>query len=871
MRSIPGIVVLAALASFARAGGGRPAGEPASSGVPTWALPGVTPGPIGPSLGRSPLVFVENLGQWESPARFAGRRPDGATLYLGPDSLWLQLSRRAVEALREGSPRGGARLDGPERRVGVNLRLQFEGSRTGVRVAGREPMPTLFHYFVGNDPRRWRSGVRGFGKVAYEGLYEGVDLLVREEGTVLEYDLVLAPGADLSSVVVRVEGADAPLRLDAEGSLLIDTALGEVRQPRPRAWEEARGGERHALECSYRLLGKDRFGLEAPGWRRGFALVVDPQLLYSTYLAGAANDTAYALALDASGAAVVAGWTFSLDFPTTPGAFDTVNDWDAFVTRLPLSGGPPLYSTFLGGGDYDAALALALDPTGAAVVAGFTDSPDFPTTPGAFDTTLVYYDAFVARLPLSGGPPTYATFLGGIAFDAAYSVLLDAAGSAVVAGATHSAPFPLTPGAFDTTFNGGPYIPGSGEGFVTRVPFSGGPLDYSTYLGGSGDDAVFDLALDPTGAVVVAGKSSGPGLPVTPGAFDTSWDGSADGIVARLPLSGGPAPYVTYLGGADAEYAYSVALDASGEAVVTGYTTSPGFPATPGAFDLTWNGGADAFLARLPLSAGPLSYSTFLGGAENDLGVDLALDATGAAVLAGYTDSSGLPVTPGAFDTGWNGDYDSFLMRLPLSGAPPSYSTFFGGSEDEYEYGKVLALDGMDVAVVIGVTESVDLPITAGAAGATPGGSYDAFVAQMDLLPAGATAYGTSTPGCAGLLPIGVTSIPQVGNPAFSVTCGRAPANGIGALGFSGAPLATPVTIQGSQGWIDSGAAMFFALQVFSDAFGVAEVPVPIPPVPSVAGAQVYLQFAWMGPGAPAPCPPTGISASNALAVVVQP
>ncbi|MCI0589636.1 MAG: hypothetical protein L0323_22705 [Planctomycetes bacterium] len=827
----------------------------------------MTPGPIGPSLGRSPLVFVENLGQWESPARFAGRRPDGATLYLAPDSLWLQLSRRAVEALREGSPRGGARLDGPERRVGVNLRLQFEGSRTGVRVAGREPTPTRFHYFVGNDPRRWRAGVRGFGKVAYEGLYEGVELLVREEGTVLEYDLVLSPEADLSSVVVRVEGADAPLRLDAEGSLLIDTAHGEIRQPRPRAWEVGEGGERRAVDCAYRVLRENRFGFDVPARRRECALVVDPELLYSTYLGGGADDAAFSLALDATGAAVVAGRTISLDFPTSPGAFDATNDQDAFVTRLPLSGAPPFYSTFLGGGASDTAVGLALDATGAAVVAGYTLSADFPTTPGAYDTTGGYIDAFVTRLPMSGGPPSYSTYLGGGASDLAYAVALDAAGAAVVAGHTYSAPFPLTPGAFDTTFNSGA---GSGEGFVTRVPLSGGPLAYSTYLGGSGDDAVFDLALDPTGAAIVAGKT-GPGLPVTPGAFDPTWNGSADGFVARLPLSGSPPPHLTYFGGADVEYAYAVALDASGAAVVTGYTVSSGFPVTPGCFDSVMNGSADAFVTRLPLSAGPLLYSTFLGGGSYEAAHGVALDSTGTAVVAGITDSPDFPISAGAYDPDWNGAYDTFVTRLRLTGAPPSYSTFFGGSEDEYEYGKALALDGTDTAIVTGVTESDDLPVTLGAVSWSAGGSDDAFVARMDLLPAGATAYGTSTPGCAGLLPIGVTSSPQVGNSSFSITCGHAPSNGIGALGFSPTPLGAPLSIQGVQSWIDWGAPGSFALREFADAFGVAQVPVPIPAVPSLAGAQVYLQFAWMGPSAPAPCPPTGISASNALAVVVQP
>ena len=864
---IVGIVVLAAAASSSRRDGERPSGEPAPSGIPAAARSGEGSSLVPPSLACPRLAIVENAWQWGGGVPFAAPRPDGGARFHAPHSLWLQLSRPGVDPDADRSPRGGEDRD---RRVGVNLRLHFEGSREEVRVAGRERTPTLHHYLVGNDPSRWRTGVPGFGKVAYEGLYEGVDLLVREEGTVLEYDLVLSPGADLSSVVVRVEGADAPLRLDAEGALLIDTPLGAVRQPRPHAWEEEVGGRR-TLECSYRIVGNDRFGFEVRGGREGCAIVVDPQLVFSTYLGGGGTETGYALALDPTGAAVVAGWTYSLDFPTTPGAFDTVNDSDAFVCRFPLSGAPPYYSTFLGGDEYDVALAIALDAAGNAVVAGYTNSPDFPTTPGAASTVLTgaSSDAFVTRLPALGGPPSYSTFLGGSAFDAAYALALDAAGAAVVVGSTASSSFPLTPGAFDTSFNGGMLVLGAGEGFVTRVPLSGGPLAYSTFLGGVEDDQVTDVRIDASGAAVVVGKTISPDLPVTPGAFDTTHNQNSDAFVARLPLAGGPAPYVTYLGGAAQDQAQSVVLDASGAAVVAGFAASADFPATPGAFDVTPNGGTDAFVARLSFATGTLSYATFLGGGGADLVRGLALDATGAAVLMGYTNSAGFPTTSGAFDAGWNGGYDAFVARLVLSGAPPTYSSYLGGSGDEYGY--AFGLDPMGRAVVAGNTDSIDFPLTVGAVDATLGGSTDAFVSQLALLPAGATTYGTSTPGCAGPLPIGVNSIPQVGNAAFSVTCGRAPANGLGALGLSATALATPVTILGAQSWIDWSASVSFALREFADASGVVQVPLPIPPVPSLAGAQVHLQFVWAGPSAPPPCPVTGISASNALAVVVQP
>ncbi|HKB14493.1 MAG TPA: hypothetical protein VKF62_00425, partial [Planctomycetota bacterium] len=374
-------------------------------------------------LERVPFTFVENLGQWPEGTRFLGRRGGGAAVHLERDAIVLQLLRidgapRVESPLPR--PRLAGRVEPGESFLVANTRFAFEGSRDDVCLAGRDEAPTLYNFFLGNEPAKWRRGVRGFGSVVYEGLYAGVDLLVREgANSSLEYDLLLAPGADLSAVVVRVEGAVGGLRLDEEGVLVVSTPLGEIRHPRPKAWEERGVGRRVDVGCSYRLLGANRFGFEAAGRSEGFALVVDPQLLYSTYLGGTSVDWAYALALDSTGAAVVVGYTFSPNFPNQnafqppPGG----NVSDAFVTRLPLSGGPPSYSTYLGGSENDYAYALALDSTGAAVVAGATNSGDFPTQ-NAFQPTLGgFTDAFVTRLPLSGAPPTYSTYLGGSSQD----------------------------------------------------------------------------------------------------------------------------------------------------------------------------------------------------------------------------------------------------------------------------------------------------------------------------------------------------------------------------------------------------------------------------------------------------------------------
>jgi hypothetical protein len=342
--------------------------------------------------------------------------------------------------------------------------------------------------------------------------------------------------------------------------------------------------------------------------------------------------------------------------------------------------------------------------------------------------------------------------------------------------------------------------------------------------------------------------------------------GGGDAFVTRLPLSGGPPTYSTYLGGSGFDSAWALTLDSSGAAVVAGLTWSTNFP-TQNAFQTSFGGVIDAFVTRLPLSGGPPIYSTYLGGSGEDRAEALALDSTGAAVVVGLTTSTDFPIQ-NAFQPTLGGFFNTFVTRLPLSGGPPTISTYLGGSGGDVAL--ALALDSTGAAVVGGETQSTNFP-NQNAFQTTLGGGSDSFVAHLDLLPAGASAYGASTPGCAGPLPIGVTSIPQVGNAAFALTCGNAPPSTTGLLAFSGAPLATPLVFLGAGIWIDLASPGFFTVFAPSNASGVAQIPLPIPSVPGLVGQQAFAQFAWVGPNSPPPCPPTGISASNALAITVQP
>ncbi len=466
-------------------------------------------------LPRSPLAFVENRGQWDTSARFVARSREGIAR-LERDAILLQ--RETID-LEGGSPGG------------VLLRLVFEGAAPDPRIEGQGRRPESANFFLGNDPDRWRTGVPAFDSVLYRGLYPGVDLRVSEREGRLAYDLLLSPGEDARRVTVRCEGM-LGLRVESDGSLRMETALGPVRQTPPLAWQEDAAGGRKAVRATFRLEEGNRFGLDLAGLDPGLPMVIDPGIEWSTFLGGAGPfDQAQAVAVDGSGVVTVAGFTSSPNIPTTPGAYDATYNGgasqfgDAFVTRLNASGTGLVFSTFFGGAGDDEATDLALDPSGEVVVVGRTASINFPSTPGAFDATFggtgcagsstnaaLCGDAFVARLNATGTALVYSTFLGGSNGEIPSDCGLDAGGNVLVAGGTYSLDFPVTPGVVDP-------VPDGFDAFVTRLNAAGTGLIYSTSLGGSGGEDAWGAAVDGAGQATVGGRTNSPDFPVTPAAF----------------------------------------------------------------------------------------------------------------------------------------------------------------------------------------------------------------------------------------------------------------------------------------------------------------------------------------------------------------
>ena len=392
-------------------------------------------------------------------------------------------------------------------------------------------------------------------------------------------------------------------------------------------------------------------------------------LVYSTHLGGTLTDQPTDIKVDAAGNAYVSGVTLSTDFPTTAGAYDpTYNGTgvDSFVTKLNADGTALVYSTYLGGaaaGDW--AYGLALNSDGNVYVSGISDSSDFPITAGVYDSTPASDSFFVTKLDPAGAALVYSTFLAaGGTFDC--NIAIDTAGNAYVSGDTLSGLFPTTAGAFDTTFGGGLF-----DGFVAKLNPTGSALVYSTFLGGSGNDAPNEIVLDSLNNAYIVGYTSSTNFPTSPGAFDTTYGNNNDVFVTKLNPTGSAIVYSTYIGGTNFDVGRGIALDSSNNAYVTGYSSSIAYPTTAGAVQTTLTDEDDVFVTKLNVDGTALLYSTLIGARFDDSGYGIKVDAAGTAYVAGLTQELNFPTTPGAFDRTFNGNTEIFVLKLVPAPAPP--------------------------------------------------------------------------------------------------------------------------------------------------------------------------------------------------------
>jgi hypothetical protein len=517
------------------------------------------------------------------------------------------------------------------------------GANAAPQVEGQDELPGKVNYFIGNDPEKWLRNVPTYRKVYYKNVYPGIDVVYYGNQRELEYDFVVAPGANPKAIKFTVEGADK-IRLDKTGNLLLNLKHGEVRLHKPLIYQLTEHGSRREVKGDYAIKGTEiRFRVQR--FDSGKPLVIDPVLSYSTYLGGSDSEQAFGIAVDSQGSAYVTGSTdddlFRGTFPTTPGAFKTTSQGgSAFVSKLDPTGSTLVYSTYISSNSVGR--SIAVDASGNAYVTGTTTANDFPIVNG-LKSSINAQDAFVTKLNSSGSGLLFSTLLGGTNEDTGSGIAVDGNGNIYVVGSTLSTNFP-TVNANQSNAQG------CYDGFVTRIDPSAPSYVFSTYFGGTGCDHATAVALDTSANVYVTGTTDSTNFPTTANAFQGTMVGFfGDAFVTKLTTSGALV-YSTYLGGGTSDSGNGIAVDTSGNAYVVGSTSSVNFPTLNPILGAI-NGGAEVFVTKLNSQGSGLVYSTFLGGTDADFGNGIAVDSAGNAYVTGTTDSVEFPITAGALRT----------------------------------------------------------------------------------------------------------------------------------------------------------------------------------------------------------------------------
>ena len=727
-----------------------------------------------------PLAFEANQGQTDSRVKFFSRG-NGYNLFLTSSEAVLDLRnpRSRLRQDRNGQPSTENPRVTSRKSEFTTLRLKLENANPNPTTRGTDLLPGRENYFIGNNPKGWQIDVPTYARVVYENIYPGVALTYYGNKRQLEYDFEVAPGSDPQTIGIACLGAEK-VSLNDNGDLVLLVDGSELRQRKPVAYQYA-GGTRTGIDSRFVIKSNNQIGFEVGDYDKSRPLVIDPTLIYSTYLGAAGDDSGSSIDVDDAGNIYVAGTTSSTAFPTV-NAYRSSNAGlaDAFVTKLDPTGSTILYSTYIGGSGLDRADGIFVDRTsGAVFVAGRVDSSstDFPTTTGAFATTYRGgdFDAFVLKLSPQGNSLAYSTFLGGGDNDSAIGVAADASGNTYVTGGTRSSGFPTTATAFQFS------VAGDTDAYLVKLNATGSALLYSTLLGGGATDRGSSVKVDNLGNAYVVGYTSSQDFP-TEGAFQNLPGGSFDAFVARIDTTAAGAAslvFCTYLGGTADDKGYGLALDSSNNIYVAGQTTSIDFPVLNPA-QAARGGNFDAFVAKIS-QAGAKLGATYIGGSGDDRATGIAANSAGNAYVTGYTASTNFPVTT-PLQALNGGGTDVFVAKLNLAGDGFVYSTYLGGSANEdftstITFSGSIAVDASNNAYITGYTASTNFPTLSPEQAANAGGASDAFIAKIsDSTPAAdftisaSPASQTVNPGNATSYNLTVTPVSGfTGNVAMSV------------------------------------------------------------------------------------------------------
>ena len=724
-----------------------------SSAIPATlaSLKGVT---SASAFGKLPLSFELNQGQTHESVKFLARSQSHTVLLMPGETALVLRNPKYKPALTQshwqrkshllsraeqrhlGIAANVAAAAGSEPSLAV-LRLKLIGAYPAPPMEGLDPLPTKSHYLIGNDPTKWIMDVPHYAKVKYHDVYPGIDQIFYSKEGALEYDLIVKPGADPKQIRLAFEGIE-PVQLNSQGDAILRTAVGSIVHRKPLVYQNI-AGQHIAIAARYVVQGAGELGIEISHYDRSRPLVIDPAIVYSTYLGG--NDVqggqiGQAIAVGSDGSAYVTGSVWAIDFPTVnpiQGSLHPGTSSNLFIAKLASDGQSLVYATYLGGDVEDDPYGIALDVQGNAYVAGQTFSNNFPTVNARQSIKNGSSDGFIVKLTADGRALVYSTYLGGQGDDSIAGIAVDAQGNAYVGGETSSADFPIQ-NAYQVT------APSTYTQFVTKLDTNGG-LVYSTYLGAIGTpccDQLTGIGVDSAGSAYVAGITYAATFPVLnqilglncPGLFVTKFDPTGSALAYSTCIAG-PASSINNV---------AIAVDAQGSVCLTGGTSSTTFP-TVNAYQpalRSASGYTNVFVTQLTPDGGTLAYSTYLGGSGNtyDQANAIAVDGGGNIYVTGETQASDFPLVnplPGSFAS--DGLHSmAFVAKLNPAASPASNTVVFStmlGAPDGDQSGRGIAVDTQDNAYVTGWTGATDFPVVNPLKATNPNLTSQAFITKI--------------------------------------------------------------------------------------------------------------------------------------------
>ncbi len=718
------VLLAGALAAMTGCVSLSPVARPSLVGGEASAPPRPAPDRRPAATALGPITFEANAGQADPAVRFMARGRSHVT-FLTDDAailVWRTASAAPDAMATTGRAETAAGLGEPVARA---ARLTLAGARPAARAEGEQALLGRVNYFMGDDPRAWRTGVATFGRVRYREVYPGIDLVWHGDRGRIEFDLVVAPGADPGRIRLRVDGGD-PLAVDARGGLAL---AGGARLDPPEVYQDSPAG-RQVVAGRYVLRGDREVAFEVGAHDPARPLVIDPIVILSTYLGGSGDETAVRFMADGAGNLYVGGSTTSFDFPVLGGLQRVLPGFrSCFVAKLDPNASTLLYSTYLGGSLDDRCFGMTVDGPGNVYLTGTASSLNFPRTAGALQFVFGGGggDAFVSKIGPEGSQLLYSTFVGGNGNDIGRGIAIDGAGGVWIGGTTTSFDFPRK-NAVQNAFQGGT------DAFLTRIDTTKAGLAslvFSTYFGGSGADggdfvsgilaADGGVAVDGAGNAFLTGSTTSIDLVVL-AAIQPRFRGVTDAFVAKFG-PGGALIFSTYLGGSAGDVTFGAATDTVGNVYVAGKTDSFDFPFFP------FQGIGTAFVTKLDPSGG-LVYSSRFGGSLDDTAQAIFVDVFGRAHVTGRTNSPDFPLSQPVQGFAGGGS-DAFVTVLAPSGGLIEISSYLGGTGSDAGAG--IFADRFGIIYVAGVTGSLDFPQVSPLAFGAPGlgGVTDAFLTRI--------------------------------------------------------------------------------------------------------------------------------------------